>query len=612
MERESNALRTSNKEYEKKQKISQAELCRGLCSVPVFSRIEKGEKQGDRMLMEALFERLGMTLLYWEKILNNNDVKLYQIQMTIEKLLEEEQLKEVEDLLSQYEDFRGINEILHKQYKMWTKARVLQLNGNIKDSIQKIEEAFLCTLPEINLEKFEIKNYYLCYQELQIYFMWLQLEREYRDREIAVYLEELLQYVQERTKDEHYLNQLIPVIFYEIANIKFQEDYLEEAYFFCNKGLEIQRKNERLEHLKELLSLKIQIEKRLDLGTSRTEIEQWYESLVWLERYGIDLKYHDIIRDEINIYSIGEIFKGLRKEYQKSQDDFMGVEKEEIGLVRETISRVENGHKNPTKKTCDRYLQQFDKKIEFYSSRVESNDYEVHMLQALLGKKIKQGEVKEAKKIFKKIEEKLDVTDIYNIQYIRKEKLFLDFLEGKIESKSYRKQLIEVLKLSVKNYDEIEKEEKLYGYFNRNEIEIMNNIAISYSNEKSYALAIQWYRKLFSYFEKEYDTIGYGDYLMLLTNYVSVLGNNAQYEESNYLAKKGIYISIKNKDASFLSHLLYEIAWNYKEEKKIRTLSKKEHKEYKIAFKKAYEMSQIFRQDNMIEFLNTQIKDYYL
>lgn len=597
------------KTMRKQQKISQSELCRGLCSVSVLSRIEKGEKQGDRMLLEALFERLGTTLLYWEKILNNNDIKLYQMQMQIEMLLEEEQLEQVEILLTQYEDFRGVNEPLHKQYKTWTQARVLQLKGNIKESLQKIKEAFSYTFSEFNEKQFEIKNYYLCYQELQIYFMWLQLEREYRNREITVCLEKLLQYVEERTKDEHYLSQLTPVLFYEIANIKFQENYLEEAYFFCNKGLNIQRKNERLEHLKELLKLKIQIEKKLELEKSRPEIERWYEGLMWLEERGRDLEYQDTTRDEVNIYSIGEIFRNLRKEYQKRQDDFMELERDEIRLVRETISRTENGHKNPTQKTCDRYLQQFDKKVKFYSSRIESDDYEVYILQSLLGKKVKQEEVKEAKKILKELEVKLDLTNSYNVQYIRKEKLFLDFLEGKIEGKVYRKQLIEVLKLSVKNYDEIEKNEKLYGYFNRNEIEIMNNIAISYASEENYDLAIQWYRRLFHYFEKEYNRVGYGDYIMLLTNYVSSLGNNAQYQESNYLAKKGIYISIKNKDASFLSHLLYEIAWNYKEESKVRNLLSEEKKLSKIAFKMSYEISQIFEQHNMITFLNEQIKE---
>ena len=67
----------------KEENIKQADLCQGLCSISTLSRIERGKKQADKMLLEALVERLGKTLVYWEKILNNNDQRLSQLQTKI-------------------------------------------------------------------------------------------------------------------------------------------------------------------------------------------------------------------------------------------------------------------------------------------------------------------------------------------------------------------------------------------------------------------------------------------------------------------------------------------------------------------------------------------------
>lgn len=599
------------KNMRKKQKITQEELCRGLCSRAVLSRIEKQEKQSDRMLLEALFERLGTTLLYWDKILNNNDMRLYQMQIQIEGFIEEGDCEQAEKLLEQYEDFRGVNVSLHKQYKTWTKARISQLKGNGKESLKYAKEALLYTIPEFDGEKFEIKNYYLCYQELQIYFMWLQLQRDYEKQEIGPYLEELLRFIEERMKDERYLEQLIPVLLYEIAKIKWEKGDVAYASSLCRRAVKIQRKNERLEHLKELLELQIQIEEKQGLEVNLKELKEWYQAVVWIEKYGEDLeKSEQIMRNKSNVYSIGQIFRNLRKENHLRQDDFMGMEQEGVHLVRETISRAENGRKNPTKKTCERYLSQFDKKMQFYSSRIESDEYESYELQALLGKKIKQEEVKEAKEILEQLEEKLDLTNPYNMQYIRKEKLFLNYLEKRIDEKRYRKSLIDILKLYIKDYNMLEKREKVCGYLNRNEIEIINNIAISYANEKDYDSSIQWYKKLIHYFEEKCTVMSAIDYIMILTNYSNILGNCGKYRESTDIARRGIQIRVKNKNGSLIPHLLYEIAWNYKEEGKITMLLSEEKEECMITFHMSCVISALFQQKNFSKFLELQQEEF--
>ena len=89
MTEEKNQLGKLVGEIRKEKGIRQLELCQGICSVSMLSRIEQGKKEPDKMLLEALFERLGKTLLYWEKVLNNDDIRLFQLQVEINSFLEE-------------------------------------------------------------------------------------------------------------------------------------------------------------------------------------------------------------------------------------------------------------------------------------------------------------------------------------------------------------------------------------------------------------------------------------------------------------------------------------------------------------------------------------------
>ena len=595
----------------KKRKIKQVDLCQGLCSISMLSRIEKGKKQGDKMLIEALFERLGKTLLYWERILNNNDIRLFQLKLKISFFLEERNIEKVEELLLQYKNFKGVNKNLHMQYRTWIEAQVLLLKNQKDESIKKVREALTWTFSKINEEKFELKGVYLCHQEIQIYLMWTRLKLQENRKEGYYYLKQLLEYIEEHIDDNQYLEQLYPMILYEIAKVQMEEGEFQEAFSVCEKGIDILRKNETLNQLKSFLKLRIQIGDKLGIEEDKNRTQKWYQLIEWLEQYKEKDTENIFVKNRYGVYGIGEVFRNLRKDLNISQEKVMYfIQDEGYTLVQETISRIENGHRNPTEKTCENYLKQFNKELQFYCSPIQSDDYEIQELRYEFGRQVKLREVEKAKEILLEIEKKIDTNNRYNMQFVKKGYISLEFLEKKISEQEYRKKLIDVLKLTVHNYNKIEKEDKIYGILNRNEINILNNIAISYKYEGDYHNAICWYKKILDYFEEQYLLSGISDYLMLFTNYVNALGSNGQYMESTKAARRGIELCVKNKDASYISYLLYNIAWNYKEEGKKRSLSEEERKECCESFQMAYDNSVLFFQKYVKEFLEESRGDF--
>ena len=488
-------------------------------------------------------------------------------------------VEKVEELLLQYKNFTGVSENLHLQYRTWIEARVLLLKGERKESQAKIKEALEYTLCGFEQQDFTLQNHYLCHQEIKIYLMWAKLKVISNDQRGYYYLEQLLQYIEQKIQDNQYLEELYPVLVYEIAKSYVKRNELKEALELCKKGIEIQRKNERLDYLKALIELYIEIEEKLELQEKDEEIHRGYKLLQWLEQYkSDDTKIIDSITKNKNvIYRVGEVFRNLRKENDIKQEELMYyTDRKRFSMVPETVSRIENGHRNISEKTWENYLKQLKKEIKFYASRVESEDYEVQELRHELGRNIKLREPKKARDILLKLENKVEIMNTYNIQYIQMERLILDSLENKIAGRAYREALIKVLQLTVNNYDLLEKEEKIYGFLNRNEITILNNIAVSYENEQDYDNAVTWYKKLLNYFEEQYLLSGSIDYTMIFTNYVNALGSGGKFMESTKQARRGVEFSEKDKDASYIGYFLYNIAWNYWNESKRRPLSEEE------------------------------------
>ena len=64
--------------YRKKQKVSQADLCRNLCSVATMSRIENGETDTPVMMAQTLLERLGLNVNKFELLLDRDDSRYFR------------------------------------------------------------------------------------------------------------------------------------------------------------------------------------------------------------------------------------------------------------------------------------------------------------------------------------------------------------------------------------------------------------------------------------------------------------------------------------------------------------------------------------------------------
>ena len=168
--------------YRRKYRITQGELCQGICSIATLSRIEMGFKEVDSLMSEGLLGRFGKEVTRFEIILNDRDYFLWEKRNEIEASIKAENYIKAEEQLTSYRNETQEDHHLHKQFCLICKAKL--------DSALEIEkrEIYRVLINGLNLTKpsFRIKNetnYLFNQMEIEIILMLIHLEYDGWERQ---------------------------------------------------------------------------------------------------------------------------------------------------------------------------------------------------------------------------------------------------------------------------------------------------------------------------------------------------------------------------------------------------------------------------------------------
>lgn len=123
------------------QRVSQCDLCSGLCSVSTLSRIENGEIEAPVLLEQALLQRLGVDSDRFELLLGEEEYEYFAQRQIIEDALHREDILRAEREIACYQEMTGQDK-LHQQYVKFQQAKLVILK------LRKLEtqkEAVNCT-----------------------------------------------------------------------------------------------------------------------------------------------------------------------------------------------------------------------------------------------------------------------------------------------------------------------------------------------------------------------------------------------------------------------------------------------------------------------------------
>lgn len=543
----------------KKKNILQEELLRGVCQQGEMAKIESGERVPEKMLADALMQRLGRCTDTLEAIMSVEEYILFDMRETLQRHFYECNYEKNCSLIEKYRRHKEADWPLHRQFLLKYEAvNEYRRHGNMLRCRMELGNALTVTFHEWG--RMQILNYYLCSQELHLLILiafFMMPENEVRAlwilTETAIYLEERY-YEEEKVK-------LLPQCMWLLAEHSKRHGDWEKVEEYSRRGVECLTRNGALPLLRELLELRI--ESLRNLGSDMCEIEtlqNQLDSLVavlaryadWVLRMDDLSKLHYFYHEE-EVSLDYEMLRDIRKNQGISQGEVQSC-------TQGSLSRIENGKQAPSKRHVMEIAEELGVNKSYYISRVQSEDYDLYELCHWKNQANFHREWERSLELLDKLEAALDMSIPINRQYIEVSKVLWKKREKIIEPEMALKQLEVILGYTMPDYCE-----KKLRIPSREEFIILNQMAVLMGLTGKIENGLKLHKFILNIFQdsrvdEQYHT---NSMLLLYMDYGEMLETIGELELAEEMDVKGIQLDIWCGSIDIVGKILANLAYVY-------------------------------------------------
>lgn len=245
-------------------------------------------------------------------------------------------------------------------------------------------------------------------------------------------------------------------------------------------------------------------------------------------------------------------------EYIKQRRLDLGLTQEQLcaGICDSiTLSRLENGKQTPSRTRINAILQRLSLPDDRYFALLSKNELKMEALKKEIVACNANQRVEEGFDALKNFEQTADPDDQIAHQFVLRSKVLLGRLDRRYTPREQIDLLMQAIRLTVPRFDLDEIECFLYSV---DEIKIINQIGIAYSDDGQNRKAADLYYHLLKYVRKHFEeTItSVGILPMIYFNYARVLDLCGRYEESAEMAEEGRKACLKYGHYQYLPHCL--------------------------------------------------------
>lgn len=227
--------------------------------------------------------------------------------------------------------------------------------------------------------------------------------------------------------------------------------------------------------------------------------------------------------------------------------DYIKQKRLDLGLTQEqlcdgicepmTLSRLENGKQTPSRNRINALLQRMGLPDDRYFALLSKNELEMEALQKEIVACNVTDQVAEGFEKLAQFEALAAPDDQIAQQFILSSKVLLGRLDGRYMPREQIDMLMQAIRLTVPRFDLENIESFLYT---KDEITIINQIGLAYSDDGQNKKAAEIYYQLLRYVRKHFkETITLiGALPLVLYNYARVLDLCGRYEEGAELAQE--------------------------------------------------------------------------
>ena len=541
--------------------ISQKELAGGLLSIPELSRLEKGEKTADKVLLEALFQRLGKSLDKLETAMSQEEYQIVFLRTCMLESLIKKDHRCVEALLGEYRLCTGEQKVLHRQFLQMMQAVDRYVQNHIaEECMEALTQALELTVPKWKPEKG--RRYYLCVQEIRILLLicYLMMETEYF-KTAENYLEVLFQYLEDHYTDGEEKAKIYPQCAWLLTEIYLKQNETGKAYKICRQGKACLVQNGVLTLMEEFLKLEIKCRKKLEKAEKQPEPVHELEAIQFLSQFAGEkpplekVCYFLMTSQQSEVVISNEMIREFRLAQHLSQEALSA----DI-CTQETLSRIESGKRSPNRNNLYAMMERMGSERKTYYGFIVADDYSLYEKVRLFKREASRGRNEEAHVLLQKLEESLDRNILLNRQFLETAWLQEEENERKISNEQFMLKMEQLLRYTMKEYDGT-----VHRIPFRQEFVILNQIAICMKRSGNVKKANALYKQLLNKYNnskvlKQHHAISI---LPLYLNYAGFLEVDNKLEEAEYIGKEGIGLAIECQRSDMAGKIMGNLSCVY-------------------------------------------------
>lgn len=559
----------------KEMKISQMRLAEGLCSEKHLANIEIGNREADKLLTDALLQRLGKPVDLFMRILSDQEVQSYRARIKILDSLKRGENTETEQLVEEYrkkalqvEHIKNRMNCLDQQFINIIELNLAQCRGEKLEDLQKlVEDTLRLTQPRYG--ELPISELILSRNEGYLIVTALEL-REKLEGKAAVESDwyALLEDLQCSHYEKGERVYLAPYVVCHVARAELEKGNAGNAKRLCEQMLQELAEEKRTNGQYELLQLAKEIEERMGRDSRK------YAMLMTHHRYMKEKYAHPSVslwipfEEGENVHHYSQVVAGRRKFLKMDQFDLAGGEVE-----ASTIYRIEEKGTNPQKRIRRYLLEQVHMSGERYDYDIITDNYEDYLLRSKFGRAANQKKWEEAEHLLEELKRHTPDT-LVNMQYLDMASACIRLLPKERNEYGFWEERItglwKFLRMTLPTFPEklSELDEFPSIVLSTNEIQILKQLAFCYEKQgkAEKGLQILFYVKNCLETAETKQGLELEEYTFCMRALVSMLGNQGRYHDSNNVSKECLSLLLNKNHSERMSGFLYSILWNREQE----------------------------------------------
>ena len=592
--------------------ISVLSLCEGLCSFQEVSYLETGTRKLDRLLEEAILERLGVGAEDYEIYMDYAEYQRWGERHHIIHCISFEKFGEAERLLKEYHN-RYCNKLtdaigsdseccnvgylavdkLEMQFYLSMQAQIQDFVGDCKEELGMLFlKALKLTVPMY--EKRPIMTLILSLKELNL---MLEAERHRKEGERFSRYREIVEYIEAKSLDRRGKAKLYPKAVYylyrsmvscgpekeneangfgqtgKIGSKPFDDKTIYQLLRHCDHALEILRDNGRMYFLWEILFMREKllnslqgecdnIEDKETLQVICQETINWRRALesVYTE-FGVPPKTFD--------YCYLYVMKGVSciNDVIRIRRRMLGINAKELceGICSvKTLRRLESCRTVPQRAIVKRLFERLGLSGELTRTELVTDSSEAHKLMEQLRESCNKYQWMESERLLEKVKKLVSTKIRSNQQALMRKELLIQLGRMNIEKEDYLKKMRTVLELTLPYDAFLQEGEKYLTY--EEQLCILNMMQVMDRQGEELLTCMRRFEEMYRpYIEDELYEVVMGMYEVIMGYTRSLWGNMGEYDKADWHSRKMIEGCLRARRLWMLHDSLYDRWWNYKE-----------------------------------------------